>query len=159
MDKIAVFLRESGTARFFIPAGLILLIFGVVLFVVNTKNQNYIKTEATVLESKVLEEAHTDVDGNYVDATYSATFKYSVDGKEYTGSLDNVSKFNAGDKMTIYYNPENPSQITQTKSLMLPVIIIAAGIASLVGGIISAANAIKKYNKMKEQERSWNNEQ
>jgi hypothetical protein len=60
--------------------------------------------------------------------------------------------------MDIYYNPKDPNQITQTKSLILPSVIIFAGIASLVGGIISAVNAVKRHKKMKEQERKWSNE-
>jgi hypothetical protein len=57
--------------------------------------------------------------------------------------------------MTIYYNPTDPSQITQTKSLVFPIMFIVLGIASLTAGIISAVNAFKKMKKMKEQERSW----
>ena len=59
--------------------------------------------------------------------------------------------------MTIYYNPADPNEITQTKSLIVPIIIIAVGIAALVGGILSAVNAVKKYGKMKEQEKEWTN--
>lgn len=158
MNKIVTFLRESMVARFFIPAGIILMVFGVFMFVINSKNQNYIKTESTVSSIEVLEEAYTDVDGNYVDATYKITVKYTVDNKEYTATLDNVSKYNEGDKVTIYYNPKDPSQVTMTISLILPIAIIVAGIAALVGGIISGVNSMKKYKKMNEQEKGWNND-
>ncbi len=57
--------------------------------------------------------------------------KYTVNGKEYNSDLDGVSKYNTGDKMTIYYNPEDPSQITQTKSVIIPMAMIAAGIVAL----------------------------
>ena len=157
MNKIVTFLRESMVARFFIPAGIILIVFGVFMFVINSKNQNYIKTESTVTKIEVLEEAYTDTDGNYVDATYKATVKYTVDGNEYTTELDNVSKYNEGDKVTIYYNPNDPSQVTMTISMILPIAIIVAGIAALVGGIISGVNSFKKYKKMKEQEKGWAN--
>ena len=157
MNKIVTFLRESMVARFFIPAGIILIVFGVFMFVINSKNQNYIKTESTVSSIEVLEEAYTDADGNYVDATYKITVKYTVDNKEYTATLDNVSKYNEGDKVTIYYNPKDPSQVTMTISLILPIAIIVAGIAALVGGIISGVNSMKKYKKMNEQEKGWNN--
>ena len=155
MNKLITFMRESSTARFFIPAGLILIIFGIVMFVINSKNQDYIKIESEVYNVTQTAEAYTDVDGNYVEATYSAMVKYTVDEKEYTATLDNVSKYNVGDKVTIYYNPADPSQVTQTKSMILPVVIIVAGIASLTGGIVSAVNAVKRHKKMKEQERSW----
>lgn len=157
MNKIFTFMRESSTARFLIPFGLILIIFGVIMFVINTKNQDYIKTIATISNVELIEETHSDIDGNQVEATYSVTLKYNVDGEEYSSTLDNVSKYNIGDKMTIYYNPDDPVQITQTKSLILPIVIMIGGVVSFTGGIVSAVNMVNKNKKMKEQERSWKN--
>jgi hypothetical protein len=151
-------MRESQTARFFIPAGLILIIFGIVVFVITLNNQNYVKIEATVTNVEETEETNVDDDETNTTTVYNATVNYTVGGKEYTQTLDNVSKCKIGDKMDIYYNPKDPNQITQTKSLILPSAIIFAGIASLVGGIISAVNAVKRHKKMKDQERSWANE-
>ena len=150
-------MRESSTARFFIPLGLLLVIFGVVFFIINTKNQDYIKIEATVLNVELEEDEYIDTDGNQVEAKYNVTIQYTVDGKDYTNTLENVSKYNVGDKTTVYYNPKDPTKITQTKTLIIPIIMIILGIVSFVGGIISASNAMKKYKKMKEQERSWEN--
>ena len=158
MNKMFTFMRESQTARFFIPAGLILIIFGIVVFVITLYNQNYIKIEATVTNVEETQETNVDDDGTNTTTVYNATVNYTVGGKEYTQTLDNVSKCKIGDKMDIYYNPKDPNQITQSKSLILPIVIIVAGIASLVGGIISAVNAVKRHKKMKEQERSWANE-
>ena len=157
MNKVVTFFRESSVARFFIPAGLILIIFGVIVFIINTKNSNYVQIEATVSNVQIEEEAYIDNDGNHVEATYSISVKYTVDGKEYEAELGGLSKYNVGDKMKIYYNPSDPSQITQTKSLILPIVIIVAGVAALVGGIISGINAIKRYKKMKKEEEGWNN--
>lgn len=151
MNKITTFIRESQTARFFIPAGLLLIIFGVITFIITLNNQNYIKVEATVANVEETQEINI-VDGeSQIITVYNATLKYIVDEKEYTQTLDNVSKCKAGDKMIIYYNPNNPSQITQTKSMILPVAIICGGIAFFIGGIISAVNTVKRHKKMKEQ--------
>ena len=158
MNKTVSFMRESSVARFLLPVGIMLIIFGVVMFVINNKNQDYIKIEATVIDVKEEEDIVTDGDGNHTNITYNVTLNYTVDDKEYTGTLDNVSKQKVGDKMVIYYNPKDPNQITQTKSLILPIIIIVAGIASLTAGIISAVNAVKRHKKIKDQERSWANE-
>lgn len=158
MNKLFTFMRESQTARFLIPAGVILIAFGILVLVINLKNQNYLKTDATVTDVKMTQEAYLDNDGNQVEAEYSATIKYTVDGKDYTGTLDNVGKYNIGDTITIYYNPSDPSQITQIKSLILPIVLIVGGMAALTGGIISAVNAVKRHKKMQEQERSWANE-
>ena len=158
MNKMFAFMRESQTARFFIPAGLILIIFGIVVFVISLNDQNYVKIEATVTNVEETQETNVDDDGTNTTTVYNATVNYTVGGKEYTQTLDNVSKCKKGDKMDIYYNPKDPNQITQSKSLILPIVIIVAGIAAFAGGIISAANAVKRHKKMKEQERSWANE-
>ena len=157
MNKMFTIMRETSTARFFIPVGLIFIIFGIAIFVINTKNQSYIKTEATVLNIELLEDAYNNIDEKQDEKTYKATIKYTVDGKEYTTTLENVPKYNIGDKTTIYYNPKDPSKITQTKSLILPIVIIVGGILFLTGGIISLINAIKRQKKMRNQERSWEN--
>ena len=157
MNKMATFFRESMAARFLIPVGITLIVFGIIMFVINSKNQNYIQIEAVVSNVSVSQEAYTDVDGNYVEATYDVSVKYTVDGKEYEEVLNGLSKYNVGEKMKIYYNPANPSQITQTKSMVLPIIIIVGGIASLVGGIVSAVTTAKKHKAMKTQEEGWKN--
>ena len=158
MNKMFTFMRESQTARFFIPAGLILIIFGIVVFVITLNNQNYVKIKATVANVEETQETNVDDGETNITTIYNATVNYTVDGKEYTQTLDNVSKCKVGDKMDIYYNPKDPNQITQTKSIILPIVIIVAGITSLTGGIISAVNAVKRHKKMKDQERRWANE-
>lgn len=157
MNGIATFFRESRVARFFIPLGIILIAFGIVVFVINNKNKDYIEVESTITNVELSEEAYTDSEGNHYDATYNLTIKYTVDGKEYNGTLDNMPKYDIGKKMTIYYNPKNPSEFTQSKSIILPIIMVAGGIASFVGGIVSASRAVKRHKKMKKQEESWNN--
>ena len=158
MNKMFSFMRESSTARFLIPTGIILIVFGIVFFVINKENQNYIKIESTVIDVKEEQDTVSDGDGIETTTIYNVTLTYIVDGKEYTATLDNVSKHKVGDKMDIYYNPEDPNQITQTKSLLLPIGIIMAGILSFIGGIVSALQAVNQHKKMKEQERSWQNE-
>lgn len=158
MNNFATFMRESNVARFFIPAGLILIVVGIIVFVISIKNQNYIKVEAIVTNVNVRQEEVTDNDGTHMEDVYDISFKYTVDGKEYNNKFDGISKYNVGDKMTIYYNPNNPEEITGSKSIIIPIVMITAGIASTVGGTISAINAVKKHKKMKEQERSWANE-
>ena len=158
MNKFAIFLRESVLARFLIPVGLFLIIFGVVVLVINIKNQNYKEIEATISNVILSEDEYTDADGNHIDATYDIEVKYNINGNEYESELNGMSKYNIGEKIKIFYNPSNPSEITQTKSLILPIIIIVAGIIAFVSGIISGMNSIKKYKKMKEQEKGWANE-
>ena len=82
MNKMFSFMRESSTARFLIPVGIILIVFGAFVFVANTKNQNYVKIEATVTDVKEEEEIVTDGDGTHSSTIYNVTVSYEVDGKE-----------------------------------------------------------------------------
>ena len=158
MNKIIMFFRESITARFFIPLGIILIVIGVIIFGINKENQNYIKTNAIVSRMDLVRESYIDENHNEVEATYNVYVKYSVDGKEYEEELGELSGYKENQEITIYYNPDDPVKITQTKSLVLPIVMILFGFVSFVGGIISGLNAIKKIKKMSDQEREWNNE-
>ena len=158
MNKIIMFFRESITARFFIPLGIILIVIGVIIFGINKENQNYIKTNAIVSRMDLVRESYIDENHNEVEATYNVYVKYSVDGKEYEEELGELSGYKENQEITIYYNPDDPVKITQTKSLVLPIVMILFGFVSFVGGIISGLNAIKRIKKMNDQEREWNNE-
>ena len=124
-----------------------LIIFGIIFFAINKENQDYIEIEATVSSVELLEDEYIDADGNIFAASYSANVKYFVDEREYDAKLDNVSKYDVGEKVTIYYNPKDPNQVTMSKSLVLPLIIIGGGVAALIGGIISGVSVIKKHKE------------
>ena len=155
MNKIITIIRESALARFLIPAGIILIVFGVVFFGASKRNQHYKQTSAQVTSVTLEEAASTDVNGNRTEATYTLGIRYTVDGKEYENDLSGMSKREAGDRIVIYYDPDDPNMITQTKSLIIPLVIIAAGIVAVVAGIVSGVNVIRRYNRMKAQEREW----
>lgn len=155
MNKIITIIRESALARFLIPAGILLIVFGVVFFGASKRNQHYKQTSAQVTSVTLEEAASTDVNGNRTEATYTLGIRYTVDGKEYENDLSGMSKREAGDRIVIYYDPDDPNMITQTKSLIIPLVIIAAGIGAVVAGIVSGVNVIRRYNRMKAQEREW----
>jgi hypothetical protein len=159
MNGIATFFRESKTARFLIPLGIILIIVSILLFIIGNNNKNYIKIESTVSKVELVKEETTDSEGNTEEAIYDIYVKYTVDGKEYDTELGEMSKRKVGDKITIVYNPDNPSEISQPSSIILNICLLVGGIVSLVGGIISSINAVKRYKKMKTQEEGWNNGQ
>lgn len=157
MNSLITVLRESRLARFLIPGGIILIICGIVFSNAVIQSRDYIKTEATVTKVELEEEAHRDASGNQVEATYIVTVKYTVDGREYVEDLGGLPEYKTGEKLTIYYDPNDPHMITMSKSMIIPLVITVLGVAALVGGIISAANAVKRYKRMKEQERGWAN--
>ena len=117
MNKMAAFMRESSVARILIPMGIILIIFGICMFFINNSNKDYVKTVATVSKVELAQEAYTDPDGNEVDATYTVRVKYTVNNKEYTGVFGELPEYKVGDKLTIYYDPNDPNMITEYRSL------------------------------------------
>ena len=157
MNKLATFFRESQAARFLIPLGILCIIVSIAMFIIDEKNKDYIKVEATVSRVELYEEAHVDANDDVVDATYTIYVKYTVDEKEYETELGIMPKQNVGDKVNITYNPEDPTQISQPSSFIVKAIILGVGVVALVGGICSAVNAVKKHKAMKEQEKSWAN--
>lgn len=156
MNKFATFFREISLGRFLIPLGIFLIVFGVITFFCIDNTKNYIKTEATVSKIELYEEEHY-VDDTHYDATYTVYVKYTVDGKEYNEEYGVFSNYKVDDKVTISYNPSNPSEIAQPNSIILPIILIIAGIGTLIGGIVSIKNAIKRNKRLKEQEKEWSN--
>ena len=157
MNKLIMILQESRLARFLIPAGLVLTVFGVFFVISSKKNQDFIQTEATVTKVELEQAAYTDGSGNRVEATYLVSVKYTADGREYESELGGQPELKVGEKMEIFYNPTDPVMITQSKSLIVPLIMIAVGAAALAGGIVSAVNAVKRVKRLNEQEREWAN--
>ena len=157
MNQLSVLLRESRVARFLIPGGIILIVLGIIFFRVTIGQQDYIKADSTVVKVELEEEAHTDSDGSRVEATYTVTVRFTADGREWEAELPAMPECRTGETMTIYYDPADPSRITQSKSLVIPMIMIGAGAAAFVGGVVSGGNGIKRYQKMKRQEQEWKN--
>ncbi len=147
MNKLMTIFHESKEALFLIPAGIILVIFGFIFFFSSKKNSNFIKTEAIVSKTELVEEAHTDGEGNYQEAIYKVYVKYNVDDKEYEEELGELSNYKKGDKLTIYYNPDKPAEITQSISIVIPIILMVAGAVATIGGLVSGVNTIKKLNE------------
>ena len=151
MNNIITFLRESRTARFLIPMGIIFIIFSIFLFITDNNNKNYIETTATVSRTELVSEATTDANGNREEAMYKIFVKYTIDGYEYDNELGEMFEKKVGDKIKIVYNPDNPNEISQPSNIILNICLLVAGIASLIGGIISIVNVIKR-NKNKKKE-------
>ena len=157
MNKIVTFFRESSLARFLIPVGIIFIVFGIIVFNINISNKDYIETEAIVSNVILVQEAYVDDNDNFVEGNYKIYVKYTVDNKVYEEFFDGLPEYKVGDKMTIYYNPSDPSQITQTKSMILPLVMLIGGIVVCIGGIISGIFDFKKYNRIKNQKEDWKN--
>lgn len=156
MNNIFKLFRETSFGRFFIPLGVILIVVSIFTFISIDNTKGYVKTEGIVSKTELYEEAYYDGDTHF-DATYTVYVKYTVDNTEYEEEFGVFSNYSKGDKVTISYNPSNPKEIAQPNSIVLPIVLLILGIASLVGGIISLIKSIKKLKTLKLQEEGWKN--
>lgn len=140
-NKFARFMRNTGPARFFIPFGIILIVFGIILM--GLKTDSYLETVGKV--TSVTKDLNTE------NATvYDVNFTYTVDGKEYMGVFDDLTEKPAeGDEIKVFYNPEDPTQITNSKlgGIIAP-IVIGVGALALVFGVLKTVKAFRKSKEL-----------
>lgn len=152
MNNFNTFMHETSIGRFLIPIGIILIAFSIFAFISVDHAKNFIKTEAIVTKTVLYEEAHYDIDDNYVEATYTVFVRYTVDNTNYEEEYGIFSEYKKGDKVTIAYNPENPKEIVQPNTIVLPLILLGLGITSIIGGIINIVKIVKKHKNLKSEE-------
>lgn len=102
----------------------------------------------------------TDVDR--YDSTYNVYVTYEVNGKSYTGLYhDDEMGDIKGDKVTVYYDPENPKKITDGRTLPEYVVFLVGvgGAMFLIGGYLvfwmnqNPDKGIELYNKLFQDKR------
>ena len=118
-------------------SGVVLIVAGVVWLV---KIRAYKSSCTSVIEGTVVKiegEEQTDDNGKEI-VYYSAVFGYEVDGKSYNvreKSKSSYCRYKPGDKVKIFYNPEDPNKIYVKGSVLNTFIacaLIAVGIAVTV---------------------------
>ena len=129
------FIGNSNAGKFLIVFGIFVIVFSIFFFIGVDKSKNFIKTDAVVSKIQLYEEAYSDGE-DYHDATYEVFVKYDVDGVSYDEWYGIFSGYNVGDKLVISYNPNNPKDIVQPISIIVPVIVFSLGVVFLVGGIV-----------------------
>ena len=156
MNRIAKFLRDYALARFLIPAGIILMIAGIIFYGVTDSRKGYPVTDGVVTRSELFEEEYYDGEDHH-DATYEIYVRYTVDGKEYESEYGIFPEMKEGTEVKLNYNPEDPTDIGQPNSIALPIGLIAGGVAAIAIGIISVVVTFKKNRALKKQEEAWQN--
>lgn len=154
MNRFVKFMRDYALARFLLPVGVIAIIFGCFAIGPVARRLNYPTTQATVTRVELYEEAY-DVGDTHHDATYTITVKYAVDGVEYEEEYGVFPKMKEGETLTINYNPNDPRDIGQPNSMLLPYGIIAAGVLALAVAIYDIIRINKKNRALKKQEEEW----
>lgn len=140
-NKFARFMRNTGPARFFVPLGVILIAVGIFLLTLNT--DSYLETVGKVTEVYETRNAENS-------KVYDTSFTFTVDGKEYTGTFSELSEeYKVGDEIKVFYNPEDPTQTTNSKlgGIVAPV-MIGLGAAALVFGLLQTVKAFKKSKEL-----------
>lgn len=115
---------------------LVFLIVGIVftsVTIILASINAHIKSKYTTVEATIV-----GIEEHYGNQDKTLTFvEYSVDGQEYENSMNIYSSFwSVGDKITVYYNPENPNQIKSEIPVILSIIFGAIGICFIIVGII-----------------------
>ena len=140
-NKFARFMRNTGPARFFIPLGLIFIAVGI--FLMTRNMDNYVEAVGTVTE--VVESRNTEN-----SKVYDTSVSFTVDGKTYTSTLPELSKeYKVGDEIKFFYNPKDPTQITDSKlgGIVAP-ILIGVGVLALVFGVLKTVKSFKKDKEL-----------
>ena len=140
-NKFARFMRNTGPARFFVPLGVILIAVGIFLLTLNT--DSYLETVG-----KVTEVYETRNQEN--SKVYDVSFTFTADGKEYTGVFGELTEeYKVGDEIKVFYNPEDPTQTTNSKlgGIVAP-IMIGLGALALVFGVFKTVKAFQKSKEL-----------
>ena len=155
MKKFIQLMQLTTFGRFLLPAGIILLIFGLFSLGSVKDARNYIQTDAVISRTELYREAY-DEKGEHHEAEYDVFVKYSVDGKEYESELGILSGVNVGDAMKVYYNPADPSEVVQMRNqAIIPYVALGLGVLALIGGAINVSKAVQKLKRLQEQEAEW----
>ena len=147
-NKLGRFFRTTGVLRFFGPVGLILIIMGSVMLALPPNK--YDTAEGTVTHSEAYTEYDTD---NVLQEYYEVFFAYTVDGKNYTNSFQGYTEpVNKGEKITVYYDPDDPQTVSNSKNTgIISIVMIGLGAASLLFAILSTVRSVRKLKEMDEQ--------
>lgn len=131
--------RKTSKTRLFVVLFMVLLGAGIIIGAVIYKNtaEERMKTWPPVNAVVVSYECKefTDDDG-FSDYRYFRIVEYEVDGRKYraTDSESYVSPPALGNSVTVYYNPEKPSECIFGAGSTLAYIV-----AYVVGGVFAAA--------------------
>lgn len=112
---------------------------------------SYVQAEATVVDHDYI--TTTDDGGTYYDV-----IEFTVDGRTYTKvALNNGADFrepqNFGEKIVIYYNPDNPDDVLYKVDSHIFMLITCYVVA--VGCAVGATVLFIKYFKISKREREY----
>lgn len=136
-NKLARIMRNTGPGRFLIPAGVILIIFGILTLGVKTDDYLPVTGHITAVTEGVFAEDQQQ---------YDVTFTYTVDGKNYEETFSNMlGSYNEGDEIELFYDPADPTKVTNSKTgAFFSPLLIAIGVLAVGFGVFVTVKAFKK---------------
>ena len=140
-NTLARLARNTGPARMFVPVGIILIIFGFIMY--NFRSDTMLETTGTI--TSVVDDT---TEKNKPE--YDISFTYAVNGKTYEGTFENLpGDYIVGNEIKVYYDTENPEKITNSKmSGAAALAVIGAGAASILLGILMSVKAFRKSKEL-----------
>ena len=148
-NKWSRFMRNSGPARVFVPIGVILVVFGILMFLFRPAG-DLLEAAGTITSVVEAEPVGTDNDKNQKE--YDVGFTYTVDGREYRGVFNNLpGAYRVGDPIKVFYDSKDPERITNAKwgGFLAPVLIVL-GVLAVFYGISRSSRAFKKSRELDE---------
>ena len=147
-NKLARFFRATGKLRFFLPLGLILLVMGGIMLSMTPKQYG----ETTGIITGVQEYQERDADG-VLHTRYEAAFTYLANGRHYENSFSDLAeKPNVGDQIPVYYDPDNPQSVSNSKNTgLIAVVMLVAGAAAVVFAVLSGVKGFRKNRELDEK--------
>ncbi|MDE7306949.1 MAG: DUF3592 domain-containing protein, partial [Clostridia bacterium] len=114
------------------------------------KDMDYIRIEATVVEIAEVRVKHP---GEVSKIRYAEVAEYSVDGVTYKAQNNSASTApkKVGSKITVAYNPENPSECffpSSNYSVVVLVFVLSAGFTAAGGICLSIEAKERKMEKI-----------
>ena len=140
-NKFSGSVQSGAAAKFLIPIGIVMIVFGIIMLSINT--DNFIETTGRVISVTECPYEEGEVQ------QYDIEIRYTVDGKDYEAVLANQSgDYKNGDEIKLFYDPANPANTTNTKSKVLPLIMTGAGALVLVFGVYKTVTDLKKKKEL-----------
>lgn len=134
-------MRNTGPARVLVPAGVLLVIFGILMTTFFSGEAYEAVGKVTAVEESVNADKQTE---------YDVSFDYVVDGKTYSNTFNGLLKsYDVGDEIKVFYDPEDPNRVSNSgNNTIFGFGMIAAGLAALLGGVMLTVKAVKKSKEL-----------
>lgn len=135
---IGIIFSVIGTA--FLISGIAVLISH------NTFIDNAVRTEAEI--TRIESDSYRRNGKTHTD--YDVWVEYEADGEIYEEELGYYnSKMNEGDKIDVYYNPDNPSDVKSDSKILELIFILIGGVFAVLGVIFITVNILSGNRRKK----------